>query len=183
MVRKVAVRAWTKRDLEHPLTQWLIEQASSEVDVRITGVIRARAAGKVGRKRVAPKTYRGVCRPLLAGHSVAHHAVTAGTLGAWVCRDGDDEPLMLSNNHVLANSNAAKSGDNIVQPGPFDDKKKKGGVVGALAEFVYLRKNRNAVDAALASVLEPCAPSGDPRSLRSVRFAGRTRAPSVRSSD
>jgi hypothetical protein len=153
---RVAIRAWTKADLKHPATQWLISQAQGEVDIRITGVIRARAAKKRGINSAIAR-YRSVCRPLLAGHSVAHSKVTAGTLGAWVHR-GDGQPLILSNNHVLANSNAAKLGDSIVQPGPSDDPAKRGGVVGALDGFVYLRKTRNQVDAALASVQDRFAP-------------------------
>src|ERR1017187_8427445 len=46
----------------------------------------------------------------------------------------------------------------LSSPGPYDDAKKKGGVVGALEEFVYLRRNGNGVDGALASVLKLCAP-------------------------
>lgn len=152
---KVAVRAWSKRDLNHPTTQWLIEQARGEIDIRITGVIRPRATTK--RRRSSAATYRNVCRPLVAGHSVAHQKVTAGTLGAWVHR-GDGVPLILSNNHVLANSNHAKLGDSIVQPGPADDRRRRGGPIGLLDEFVFLGKQGNAVDAALATVGKPYEP-------------------------
>ena len=65
---------------------------------------------------------------------------------------------ILSNNHVLANSNKAKPGDTILQPGPYD-----GGVdptdrIGILDRFVPItfdppvprHMHRNLVDAALA---------------------------------
>jgi hypothetical protein len=62
-------------------------------------------------------------RPAPCGISVGHVKITAGTLGALARgRSGvrANRLLMLSNNHVLANSNAAVAGDAIVQPGPVD---------------------------------------------------------------
>lgn len=62
-------------------------------------------------------------RPAPCGISVAHVRVTAGTLGMLARgRSGDrlNRLLMLSNNHVLANSNDARVGDPIIQPGTFD---------------------------------------------------------------
>ncbi len=62
-------------------------------------------------------------RPSPCGISVAHRAVTAGTAGALARgRSGEraNRLLLLSNNHVLANSNAAAVNDPIVAPGPFD---------------------------------------------------------------
>ena len=75
-------------------------------DVIQTGVIRALQA-PTGRFRPAP-----------GGVSVGHLAITAGTLGCWVIKNG--QKVILSNNHVLANSNDAEIGDAILQPGPFD---------------------------------------------------------------
>src|SRR5919197_540275 len=75
-------------------------------DVVATGVIQARE----------PRT--GRLRPAPGGVSIAHRAVTAGTLGCLVKRAG--HVVILSNNHVLANSNGARPGDAILQPGPVD---------------------------------------------------------------
>ena len=75
-------------------------------DVVQTGVIRALQA-PTGRFRPAP-----------GGVSVGHVAITAGTLGCWVTHN--NQKVILSNNHVLANSNDAEIGDAIIQPGPFD---------------------------------------------------------------
>lgn len=75
-------------------------------DVVQTGVIRALQA-PTDRFRPAP-----------GGVSVGHVAITAGTLGCWVTKNG--QKVILSNNHVLANSNDAEIGDPILQPGPFD---------------------------------------------------------------
>ncbi len=57
-------------------------------------------------------------RPAPGGVSIGHVDVTAGTLGCLVTRGG--ELFILSNNHVLANSNAAQRGDPIIQPGRYD---------------------------------------------------------------
>jgi hypothetical protein len=57
-------------------------------------------------------------RPARPGCSIGHHLITAGTLGCLVKRN--DQVYILSNNHVLANSNAAQEGDAIWQPGKYD---------------------------------------------------------------
>jgi hypothetical protein len=57
-------------------------------------------------------------RPAQPGISVGHYRITAGTIGLIVYRE--NTPLILSNNHVLANSNNALEGDPIYQPGPAD---------------------------------------------------------------
>jgi hypothetical protein len=75
-------------------------------DVMQTGIIRALQA-PTDRFRPAP-----------GGVSIGHVGITAGTLGCWVTKNG--QKVILSNNHVLANSNAADIGDAVLQPGPFD---------------------------------------------------------------
>ena len=57
-------------------------------------------------------------RPAPGGVSIGHREITAGTLGCLVKRGS--EIFILSNNHVLANSNDAQRGDAILQPGPHD---------------------------------------------------------------
>jgi hypothetical protein len=57
-------------------------------------------------------------RPARPGCSIGHHLITAGTFGCLVKRG--DQVYILSNNHVLANSNAAQEGDPIWQPGKYD---------------------------------------------------------------
>ncbi len=58
-------------------------------------------------------------RPVVPpGVSVGHYHVTAGTLGCLVRRG--EERFILSNNHVLANSNNGLQGDPILQPGTAD---------------------------------------------------------------
>jgi hypothetical protein len=59
-------------------------------------------------------------RPAPGGVSIGHFKITAGTLGGIVRDRNTGERLILSNNHVLANSNDAAPGDPILQPGPID---------------------------------------------------------------
>lgn len=58
-------------------------------------------------------------RPAYGGVSIGHYKVTAGTLGCLVI-DKYDGVYILSNNHVLSNSNDAQKGDPIYQPGTYD---------------------------------------------------------------
>jgi len=98
-------------------------------------------------------------RPVVPGSSVAHFNVTAGTLAS-ICRShfhGDDpaQLYLLSNNHVIAELNQAKFGDDVYQPGPVD-----GGTetdrVATLHRFIPLNLGGtvpNRVDAAIAELL------------------------------
>ena len=98
-------------------------------------------------------------RPARPGFSVGHFKITAGTIGAGAY---DLSPLpgippryyILSNNHVLANSNNANVGDPILQPGPFDGGTAPADVIGRLARFVPIKFDGtcNYVDAAVAEV-------------------------------
>jgi len=78
----------------------------SPTDVKETGVIKALKA-RTDRWRPAP-----------GGVSIGHEWITAGTLGCLVSKVG--EVFILSNNHVLADSNNAPLGSPILQPGKYD---------------------------------------------------------------
>lgn len=95
-------------------------------------------------------------RPAPGGISVGHRAITAGTLG---CLARGNQPprnnrlMILSNNHVLANSNAASIGDSILQPGPFDGGTHPASQVAVLERFVpisFASGASNVVDCATA---------------------------------
>lgn len=105
-------------------------------------------------------------RPAPLGFSVGHPAITAGTIGARV-RDALGRVYILSNNHVLANSNNAQAGDPAYQPGPFD-----GGTaadqIATLADFqtiTFTSTASNTMDAAVAlssiDVLDNAVPADD----------------------
>jgi len=78
----------------------------------------------------------GRVRPAPGGVSIGHFRVTAGTLGV-VARRLDGRPVILSNNHILANNNDARPGDPILQPAPADQGTPDD-AIARLAEFVPL---------------------------------------------
>jgi hypothetical protein len=136
---RVAVRL--QRDADRALLPDLGRTAAEQVEVRVIGPVHSLSS---------PVDLQQHVRPLRPGLSVAHTAVSAGTLGGFV-RLGS-ELAMLSNNHVLAASNAAALGDAVLQPGRAD-----GGVPGdrvaTLAAFERLAGGAaNLVDAAVATL-------------------------------
>jgi hypothetical protein len=100
-----------------------------QTDVYEVGVLRA--------LQQLPPTSR--FRPEIpSGVSAGHFAITAGTLGAVVKDRMTGEKLLLSNNHVFANSNDAQLGDAILQPGPADGGQNPADQVARLERFVPL---------------------------------------------
>ncbi len=90
-------------------------------------------------------------RPPFPGVSIGHLNVTAGTLGCYVT-DKNNNVYILSNNHVLADSDKGKWKDIIIQPGVED-----GGItsdnIASLSYVVPLnRKKHNYMDAAIAKI-------------------------------
>jgi hypothetical protein len=107
---------------------------------------------------------------------MGHVQITAGTFGAVVMDQKTKKPLLLSNNHVFANSSGAggrqrraRKGDLILQPGPYDGGTKDD-AIAKLERFVPLKmlENRrvevkdlaetspvNLVDAAVAKPIDP----------------------------
>jgi len=75
-----------------------------------------------------------------------------GTLGALVT-DSNGNPYILSNNHVLAESDQARAGDTVVQPALVDlnCNQQAGRSVGSLRYVVPLQSRQTNVDAALAA--------------------------------
>lgn len=105
----------------------LRERIPNQLDGVPTDVVQT------GRLRVlAARTDRH--RPAPGGVSIGHQEVSAGTLGCAVRKDG--EVLILSNNHVLANSNDARPGDPILQPGVRDGGRNPEDRIANLAAFV-----------------------------------------------
>lgn len=78
-------------------------------------------------------------RPTIpGGASIGHFKVTAGTLGVMVYDTVTNERFILSNNHVIANSNEALPGDAIIQPGRVDGGNDPADKVAELARFIPL---------------------------------------------
>lgn len=88
---------------------------------------------------VAFKTPQDRWRPAPPGVSIGHYAITAGTFGAVVRDAATNEQLILSNNHVLANSNNAKEGDTILQPGSADGGRAPQDRIADLHRFVKIQ--------------------------------------------
>lgn len=167
--KKLAIQSLTKKEM---LPQ---EIARVETDVEEVGKITAQ--GNSGRFRPAP-----------GGVSLGHYRITAGTFGCLVKDKKSGKVLILSNNHVLANSNKARKDDPILQPGPYDGGKKPKDIIGYLENWIEInfKKEANLVDAALArpkdvnSVKPEIILIGSPQSLTkakigmSIQKSGRT---------
>ncbi|MEW6207610.1 MAG: serine protease [Acidobacteriota bacterium] len=96
-------------------------------------------------------------RPAPSGISIGHFDITAGTLGGLVRDKETGNVVILSNNHVLANSNAASLGDPILQPGPADGGTDPADRIATLTRFVEILfdGSENRVDCAIATPVEP----------------------------
>ncbi|ADE14701.1 conserved hypothetical protein [Nitrosococcus halophilus Nc 4] len=127
-----------------------------------------------GQTETGTQTLASRVRPAKGGYSVGHKGITAGTIATCVYEilpEGSVSPprhgigipsnyYLLSNNHVLANSNAASLGDSILQPGPYDGGADPADRIGALSRFIPItfeptmprRDHNNLVDAAIAQV-------------------------------
>ncbi|MBN1192406.1 MAG: hypothetical protein JXA36_01745 [Coriobacteriia bacterium] len=88
-------------------------------------------------------------RPAQGGISVGHARITAGTLGCIVHRG--EELLLLSNNHVFADSNAGVAGDPILQPGPIDGGTDPADRIATLDRFVRIVMTSEESSCALAN--------------------------------
>lgn len=139
----------------------------TKTDVLAIGVPFAGEAAVVPVQTLAQRR-----RPAQGGYSVGHIAITAGTIGTCVYSilpGGSTGPpangvgippkfFVLSNNHVLANVNAAMIGDPILQPGPIDGGTDPADRIATLAAFVPITLNpptpltqhKNIVDCAIA---------------------------------
>lgn len=145
----LAVRARTPFGLDLPPVQDILARSKNEADIRVTGLMRG-PRRIVNRAIDTAQEMKQRVRPLQSGHSVGHYKITAGTLGTFV--KGKQGIMMLSNNHVLANSNEASLGDAILQPGRYDKGQNPDDICGKLVAFKKIVKEHNVMDAAVASI-------------------------------
>lgn len=97
-------------------------------------------------------------RPCPSGFSIGHVDITAGTLGCLVRDRLNDATVILSNNHILANSNEGAAGDPIVQPGPADGGSDPADRIATLTRFHpidFSSGASNLIDAAIATPVDP----------------------------
>jgi hypothetical protein len=148
---KVAIRAPSEKELERAFGEGIGEEvramAGNDLDVRITGEIA-----------VAPPPPAAAKSALRIGASVGHYNCTAGSLGFFAQRLTDSTIGFVSNNHVIADCDYGKSGDDVLHPGPLDHGDRSTDVVAALVgAYPRLQKNGAIVDAAFAQLREGIA--------------------------
>ncbi len=90
-------------------------------------------------------------RPAPGGVSLGHYKITAGTFGTVVRDRTSGDRLILSNNHVMANSNDAAAGDAILQPGPADGGREETDTIARLERFVPIEFFRDAAVCGIAN--------------------------------
>ncbi|MCK8824991.1 S1 family peptidase [Fuchsiella alkaliacetigena] len=121
-----------------------IEETETDVievgEIELLGLQKASANHRTSRMN---RTSRR--RPAYPGSSLAHYKVSAGTFGALVRDKDTGEPLILSNNHVLANLTSgydgrAKIGDPILQPGRQDGGSQEEDIIAYLEDFAPIKK-------------------------------------------
>ncbi|WP_375466307.1 hypothetical protein [uncultured Methylobacterium sp.] len=138
-----------KQDLrQHPIVEAAQRLARGETKVIYTGPVRRRALDPLN---------SGKCRPLLVGGSVGHYGVTAGTI-ACICRHREGGVGILSNNHILANTDKGSAGDIVLQPGRQDggrrnDPDSRIAVLFRAIPIAFEAESRNFVDCAFATLL------------------------------
>lgn len=180
---RIAVRLQRPTLVDSPIVEQLTRQASGEIDIRLIGRVdkrakrRSTARGNDGRadrsgtatrsaptrgdrsRRSGPTVsaqathpwYQLDARPLLIGASIGHFKITAGTTGAFVRRGTTVH--VLSNNHVLANEDQAKTNDWILQRAPYDGGKQPAQRVARLKQWVRLKPTgTNFIDCAIAAI-------------------------------
>lgn len=135
-VRLQAVSPGIQRNLDR-----ILERARGEASVKVVG--------RLFKQQTMPRPR------LLIGNSIGHVRITAGTLGCFVQVDGTDQLHVLSNNHVLADENRARIGDDILHPGPADSGMSPRDRVATLSGFEPLSNvGSNLIDAAVAALLD-----------------------------
>lgn len=90
--------------------------------------------------------------PVSCGVSIGHPNIGAGTLGCLVEKGGNH--YILSNNHVLANSNDATPGDPVIQPGQAEGGTSPEDNIAILEPYreIDFSGEPNHIDAAIARV-------------------------------
>jgi len=160
----LAVRVSSADALHMPTLEDVVTRWRAETDVRVVGAVRAATVAGAGRGRAQLGAVAAAAgrrqRPLVPGASIAHRDVTAGTLGAFV-RDSEGRVLVLSYNHVLADTGRASVGDPVLSPGPADGGQPGTDRVATLTSFVRLSSDGNLLDLARAEVDDPALVGGN----------------------
>ena len=184
LVKKKRGRLWMK--LFSPRAMVPLEIGGFPTDVVEVGEVKALILLATEKKRTEK------WRPAPGGVSIGHKAITAGTLGGLVKDRKTGQIMILSNNHVLANSDMtttekAHKGDSILQPGKYDGGKDPADRIAKLERWIEINPfTANEVDCAVAvplsesdvsaEILEigPVAGVGEPELGMKGQKSGRT---------
>lgn len=157
LLRKVSPRLFLKPNVVATAIGYKHVQGKRTADLCIVCSVESKvAASSLSEKELIPREIDGIptdvqqtgtiyslalptdrFRPAPGGVSIGHTGITAGTLGCLVKKGG--KLFILSNNHVLANSNQAKKGDLILQPGPHDGGTLNDDQIARLSDFIPIR--------------------------------------------
>lgn len=143
--------------------QVLVEQKLPKSELRRSAIIPEEIAGfptdviEIGHVH-ALGTRTDRLRPASPGVSIGHYLISAGTFGAVVYDLATGQPLILSNNHILANGSAtgqqrAQKGDPILQPGPYDGGTVENDLIGHLERYVPLQMGASDTSSLLSQLL------------------------------
>ena len=130
-----------------------------EVGSLVAHEARKDEVGKMDGTNEIQQTRTFHVRPAPPGVSIGHFRITAGTFGSVVYDKATGQPLILSNNHVIANASngrdfRAQIGDTILQPGPMDGGLNNANIIAKLNRFIPLSdRGGNLVDCATARPL------------------------------
>ncbi|WP_257040461.1 S1 family peptidase [Streptomyces sp. TLI_55] len=149
-------------------------QSDGSMSEQLAGLSQPLLEELSGLGQFEPQLLKRRMRPSPSGFSVGNVRVTAGTLGSVVYDflpgASVDPPgpglgtpakfYILSNNHVLADSNRAQLGSPILQPGTFDGGTDPADRIATLDRFIPIQfapqipvdRHNNVVDCALGSV-------------------------------
>lgn len=133
-----------------------------DVDIPIAlGDLRTQILVTSGFNILQPQR-QSTLNPAPCGVSVGHRNITVGTIGCLV--EIAKSRYLLSNNHVLADTNNGSIGDDILQAGPADDNNpaNPARAVAELADFEPIDfLNNNQIDAAIASLVDSAIVTAD----------------------
>jgi len=132
------------------------EKVGPELDGVVTDVIERKFSLRVARRKmeeVELMVDTGTYTPLKGGISIGPCRsvggyIFTGTLGAIVRDNSTNDPMMLSNFHVMCIDNGWSAGDNMCQPSRVDTGSCPSNVVGSLQRAALT----NRVDGAVASI-------------------------------
>ncbi|CCG27838.1 putative serine protease [Alphaspiravirus yamagawaense] len=125
VVDEPVIRVYVKKKLPRNLLrpQDLVPEEVEGIRTDVVEIGEVEAWALLQPRAAASPLYTGRYRPVIAGVSIGHYQITAGTLG-WYVKAPNAEILFASNAHVFTPNASGQEGqyegDPILQPGPYD---------------------------------------------------------------